>query len=142
MKHWYTENCLSSRKNHKARKRYNMCKMTLTGNLYTSVCLVYSMLPFSLDFPFWLPFRYSLTFIFKRHEKDFWKILNSFLKKKDNNTDISLESLYEYLKKIKCWSSWFLCKYYNLSAEAEELLNSSYGISVSQLMITDMFHLS
>ena len=33
------------------------------SNIYLSCLLCTSMLPVSLDFPFWLPLRYSLTFI-------------------------------------------------------------------------------
>jgi hypothetical protein len=47
-------------------------------------------------------FADDLRKISKTHSKSFWKILNSIRdeKKNDSNSDITLNSLYEHLKKI------------------------------------------
>jgi len=38
---------------------------------------IYSMLPISLDCPFWLPLWYSLTFIYRQYDWKFYLILES-----------------------------------------------------------------
>jgi hypothetical protein len=43
------------------------CVVFLFFFFFLLLCLVYAMLPVSLDCPRWLPFRYSLAFIYKWH---------------------------------------------------------------------------
>ena len=64
----------------------------------------------------------------KSNGKEFWKILNRFLKKKEDKNDISLESLYEHFKNLNVDNSPsdddIDINLSNLTPEMEVLLNS------------------
>jgi hypothetical protein len=74
------------------------CFRIVVAQTFCFVCLrlVYFMLPVSLDCPFWLPLRYSLTFIY--HIYHIYSIFNS----KFYNNKFQLKVILWIKKRIQC----------------------------------------
>ncbi|CAG2199419.1 unnamed protein product [Mytilus edulis] len=100
-KPWYTNKCLTSRKKfHKARKRYNIHKNEVTRKQLLETSKSYKMVTNQAYKNYQFDFEQKLRNTSKKQGKEFWKILNKFVKNKDEKSEISVETLHDYFKSM------------------------------------------
>jgi hypothetical protein len=103
-KPWYTNKCYEYRKKiHRARKTYNLHKNE-PNRLHMIQCSKqYKQITNKAYNNYQLRLENELRTTSKTNIKEFWKILNSFLKKKKkkkNDKDISMEVLYNHFENL------------------------------------------
>ena len=126
------QKCYESRKKfHKARKLYNRFKNEINKNYLLDCSKQYKQTTNKAYNDYQLQLENKLRNTSKYNGKDFWKILNRFAKnKKDDQSNISIETLYDYLKNLNTNidndnnNIDININIDNLSLEMEEILNS------------------
>jgi hypothetical protein len=134
-KPWYTNKCYEYRKkNHRARKTYNLHKNEPNGLQMIQCRKQYKQITNKAYNNYQFRLENELRTRSKTNSKEFWKILNSFLKKnKENDKDISMEVLYNYFENLNTnnfddGSIDIDIDVNNLSPEMDNILNSPITI--------------
>ncbi|CAG2250620.1 unnamed protein product [Mytilus edulis] len=141
-KPWYTNKCLTSRKKiHKARKRYNIHKNEVTRKQLLETSKSYKMVTNQAYKNYQFDFEQKLRNTSKKQGKEFWKILNKFVKNKDEKSEISVETLHDYFKSMNENNVHdeidIDIDVNNLPPDIEELLNSP--ITVEEIKYPDLY---
>ncbi|CAC5426235.1 unnamed protein product [Mytilus coruscus] len=129
-KPWYTKKCYDARKLfHKTRKQYNLHKNETNHKKLLDFSKQYKQITNKAynDYQFNLESKIRNTS--KTNGREFWKILNNFNKKgNDDSNIISMESLYNYFKDLNMndideYSNDIDVNLNDISPELNELLN-------------------
>ncbi|CAG2194969.1 unnamed protein product [Mytilus edulis] len=88
------------KKFHKARKRYNIHKNEVTRKQLLETSKSYKMVTNQAYKNYQFDFEQKLRNTSKKQGKEFWKILNKFVKNKDEKSEISVETLHDYFKSM------------------------------------------